>query len=82
LLCFTGLSYRRASQLIGCLSYVAVHDAFIALTRVLPKPEHRYRRCIAVDETKLVGRQLILWAARDVNTKKVLALDVASQDNP
>jgi len=34
-----------------------------------------YRRCIAVDETKikLVGKQLIIWAARDVDTKEVLS---------
>ncbi|MEM3387287.1 MAG: hypothetical protein QXN08_06415 [Nitrososphaerales archaeon] len=31
LLCSAGLSYRNASRLIGGLSNVAVHDAFIAL---------------------------------------------------
>ncbi len=72
MLCFAGLSHRKAAQLIGRLSYVAVHDAFIALRKALPKPERRYRRCIAVDEnkTKVVGEQLIVWAARDVDTKR------------
>jgi putative transposase len=44
-----------------------VRDAFIALRRV--------RRLIAVDETKakLGGEQVFIWAARDVDTKEVLA---------
>jgi len=45
MLCFAGLSYRRASRLI------------------------------AVDETKakLGGEHVFIWAARDVDTKEVLA---------
>ena len=74
MLCFAGLSYRKASQLVGGLSYVAVHDAFICLRKALPKPERKHRNCIAVDETKtkVAGKQLIVWAARDVDTKEVL----------
>jgi len=79
MLCFAGLSYRRASRLVGGLSYVAVRDAFIALRRALPKPERRVRRLIAVDETKakLGGEQVFIWAARDVDTKEVLAFRVS-----
>jgi len=74
MLCFSGLSYRRASRLVSGLSYVAVRDAFIALRRALPKPKRRVRRLIAVDETKakLGGEQVFIWVARDVDTKEVL----------
>ena len=50
-------------------AFTAIRDA---------KPERRYRRCIAVDETKVkIERRgepiyLFLWAARDVDTKEVL----------
>jgi len=71
LLCFAALSYRRSAGLVGGLSSTAVRNAFIALRKALPKPESMYRRCIAVDETKskLGGEQLIIWAARDVDTR-------------
>jgi transposase-like protein len=80
MLCFSGLSYRRASRLVGGLSYVAVRDAFIALRRALPKPERRVRRLIAVDETKakLGGEHVFLLAARDVDTEEVLAFRASS----
>jgi len=74
MLCFAGLSYRKAAGLLGGLSYMAVQRAFTAL-KALPKPGKRYRRCVAVDETKtkLGKEQLYLWAARDVDSKEVLA---------
>jgi len=55
---------------------MAVQRAFIALKDAFPRPERRYRRCVAVDETKLAGKQIILWAARDVDSKEVLAYRV------
>jgi transposase-like protein len=52
------------------------YRAFTAIRDALPKPERRYRRCIAVDEVKIERRgepiYLFLWAARDVDTKEVL----------
>jgi len=46
-----------------------------ALKDALPRPERRHRRLIAVDETKskLGGEQIYIWAARDVETKEILA---------
>jgi len=78
MLCFAGLSYRGVAKAVGGISYGLVYRAFTAL-RGLPKPERRCRRCVAVDETKVkVERKgeplyLFLWAARDVDTKEVLA---------
>ncbi|MEM2211409.1 MAG: hypothetical protein QXK35_06390 [Nitrososphaerales archaeon] len=74
MLCFAGLSYRKAAQLLGGLSYMAVQRVFITL-KGLPKLERRYRRCVAIDETKtkLGKEQLYLWAARDMDTKEILA---------
>jgi len=52
----------------------AVYRAFTAIRDA--KPERRYRRCIAVDETKIERKgepiYVFLWAARDVDTKEVL----------
>jgi transposase-like protein len=79
MLCFAGLSYRGVAKAVGGVSYGLVYRAFTALRDGLPKPERRCRRCVAVDETKLkVERKgepiyLFLWAARDVDTKEVLA---------
>jgi transposase-like protein len=79
MLCFAGLSYRGVAKAVGGISYGLVYRAFTAIRDALPKPERRYRRCIAVDETKLkVERKgepiyVFLWAARDVDTKEVLA---------
>ena len=41
----------------------------------LPRPERKYRRCVAVGETKanLGKAQLFVWAARDVDSKEVFA---------
>ncbi|MCX8191514.1 MAG: hypothetical protein N3F06_01745 [Nitrososphaerales archaeon] len=74
MLCYAGLSYRKTAKLLGSLSYMAVQRAFIALNN-LPKPERRYRRYVAVDETKTkLGKgQLFIWAVRDVDTKEILA---------
>ena len=67
------------AELVGGLSYTAVRNAFIALRRVYRSLRGLYRRCIAVDETKskLGGEQLIIWAARDVDTKEILAFRVS-----
>ena len=77
MLCFAGLSYRKVAGLVGGMSRMAVQRAFIAM-KGLPKPERRHRRLIAVDETKakLKGKQFFIWAARDVDTKEVLAFRV------
>ncbi|MGB9660066.1 MAG: hypothetical protein ACPLY9_06085 [Nitrososphaerales archaeon] len=73
LIYFSGLSYRMVSSLVG-YSHEAVRLWYNALKDALPKPEKRNRRCIAVDETKLGKEQLYIWAARDIETKEVLAV--------
>jgi transposase-like protein len=56
---------------------------FRRLKEALPKLERKYRKCVAVDETKLKlnGRQLFVWAAVDVKTKEVLACRISWQRN-
>jgi transposase-like protein len=67
------------AKAIGGVSYGLVYKAFTEIRDEFPKPERRCRRCVAVDETKLkIERKgepiyLFLWAARDVDTKEVLA---------
>jgi hypothetical protein len=59
MLCFAGLSYRKASELMGGLiSYISIRDPFIALRKAFPEPEKKSRRVVAVDKTKtnLVGQ--------------------------
>ena len=75
MLCFAGLSYRGVAKAVGGISYGLVYRAFTAL-KGLPKPE---RRLIGVDGAKVKVEHrgepvyVFLWAARDVDTKEVLA---------
>ena len=84
LLCFAGLSYRGVAKAVGGISYGLVYRAFTAIRDALPKPEKRYRGCIAVDETKVkIERRgepiyLFLWAARDADTNEVLMFRASS----
>ncbi len=66
MLCFVGLSYREALKLVGGLSHVAVHNAFMALGVARSKRKHR---CIAVDKAKieLSKKRLYILCARDVH---------------
>jgi len=73
MLCLAGLSYRKTAQLLRGISYMTVQRAFTALRDGLPKPERKYRECIAIDETKLIGEELIVWAAWDLESKEILA---------
>jgi transposase-like protein len=49
----------------------------VSETRVSKEP--RYRRCIAVDETKLRVKKsyVYVWSAVDVDSKKLLALEAS-----
>ncbi len=84
ILCVSGFSYRRASELMGGVSYVAVHDAFTAMTRALPAPERKHRRCIAIDETqaKLNGQTAFFWLARDVDTGELMTFRCSLSGSP
>ena len=65
------------AKAVGGISYGLVYRAFTAIRDALPKPERRYRRCIAVDEVKIERRgetiYVFFWAARDVDTKEIVA---------
>ena len=58
-------------------SYEAVRQWYHALKGVLKEPKRRYRKCIAIDETKLHGEQVYVWAARDVDAREVLGVRVS-----
>jgi len=74
ILCASGFSFRQASKLMGGLSYVAIHDAYVAMINALPKSGKKYRRCIAIDETqaRINGHNAFFWLARDVDTGELL----------
>ncbi|MEM2896049.1 MAG: DDE-type integrase/transposase/recombinase [Candidatus Bathyarchaeia archaeon] len=82
LLYFSGLSYRRIASLNAFkhrFSYWSVRYWYLALRQVLPKPKRKPRSLIAIDETKtkLVGSQVYVWAARDVESREILAFRVS-----
>jgi transposase-like protein len=59
LLYHSGLSYRNVSK-FGNFSHESVRLWYNALNKILPKPDKRYRRAIAIDETKTkIGRDQI-----------------------
>ena len=78
-----GLSYRAMTERTGLIpaSHVAVHYWVRSLRRLMRVVKRRERRVVAVDETKLKlgGRQLYVWAAIDVDSREVLALDASWQ---
>ena len=84
ILCASGFSYRRASELTGGVSYVAVHDAFTAMTRALPLTEKKHRRCIAIDETeaRFSGRVGFFWLARDADTGELMTFRCSLSGSP
>lgn len=77
LLYFLGLSYRKIGYLLK-VSHEAVRLWWRALKVLFKQPKKKKRKEIAVDETKLKlhGRQIYVWAAIDIKTKEILAIDV------
>jgi transposase-like protein len=61
------------------ISKSTVHDLARKVFTVSVAREPRYRRCIAVDETKLSvkGVQVYVWSAVDVDSKELLALEAS-----
>jgi hypothetical protein len=76
-------SCRKVSKVLSMalepISKSAVHylDKRVSEIRVAKEP--RYRRCIAVDETKLSvkGVHVYVWSAVDVDSKELLALEAS-----
>jgi transposase-like protein len=78
-----GLSYRAMTERTGLVpaSHVAVHYWVRSLKSLTRMGGRRERRLVAVDETRLKvnGSRLFVWAAIDVDSREVLALDASWQ---
>jgi transposase-like protein len=61
------------------ISKSTVHDLARKVSMVKVAVEPRYRRCIAVDETKLRVKKsyVYVWSAVDVDSKELLALEAS-----
>jgi putative transposase len=60
------------------ISMSAVHYLAKRVSSVKVAKEPRYRRCMAVDETKLrVKSYVYIWSAVDVDSKELLALEAS-----
>jgi putative transposase len=67
------------SMALKSISKSAVHYLAKKVSSVKVAKESRYRRCIAVDETKLHVRKsyVYVWSAVDVDSKELLALEAS-----
>lgn len=80
-----GLSYRGITVVSGLISasHVAVYYWVQKLKGLVRNDASRVkvRRAIAVDETKLKvnGQHLFIWAAIDVDSREILAVDASWQ---
>jgi putative transposase len=76
-------SCRRVSRVLSMglepISKSAVHYLARKVSSVKIAKEPRYRRCIAVDETKLSvkGVYVYVWSAVDVDSRELLALEAS-----
>jgi transposase-like protein len=76
-------SCRKVSKVLSMalepISKSAVHYLAKRVSEIRVSKEPRYRRCIAVDETKLSvkGVYVYVWSAVDVDSKELLALEAS-----
>ena len=76
-------SCRKVSRVLSMglepISKSAVHYLARKVSSVKIAKEPRYRRCIAVDETKLSvkGVYVYVWSAVDVDSRELLALEAS-----
>jgi putative transposase len=76
-------SCRRVSRVLSMglepISKSDVHYLAKKVSEIRVAKEPRYRRCIAVDETKLSvkGVHVYVWSAVDVDSKELLALEAS-----
>jgi transposase-like protein len=70
---------RVLSMALEPISKSTVHDLARKVSTISVAREPRYRRCIAVDETKLSvkGVQVYVWSAVDVDSRELLALEAS-----
>jgi transposase-like protein len=76
-------SCRKVSKVLSLalesMNKSAVHYLANRVSEIRVSKEPRYRRCIAVDETKLRVKKsyLYIWSAVDVDSKELLALEAS-----
>jgi putative transposase len=76
-------SCRKVSRVLSMglepISKSAVHYLAKKVSEIRVAREPRYRRCIAVDETKLRVKKsyVYIWSAVDVDSKELLALEAS-----
>jgi len=76
-------SCRKVSKVLSLalepISKSAVHYLARKVSEIRVAREPRYRRCIAVDETKLRVKKfyVYVWSAVDVDSKELLALEAS-----
>jgi transposase-like protein len=75
-------SCRKVSKVLSIalepIGKSAVHYLAKRVSEIRVSKEPRYRRCIAVDETKLrVKSYVYVWSAVDVDSKELLALEAS-----
>jgi len=72
---YSGLSLRDVESIIG-YSRESVRRWFRMIGSVLPRPEARERKRVAIDEmkVKLGGRVIYVWAARDVDSGEIITV--------
>jgi putative transposase len=76
-------SCRKVSKVLSLalepISKSAVHYLAKRVSEIRVSKEPRYRRCIAVDETKLRVKKsyVYVWSAVDVDSKELLALEAS-----
>jgi transposase-like protein len=76
-------SCRKVSKVLSIalepISKFAVHYLAKRVSETRVSKEPRYRRCIAVDETKLRVKKsyVYIWSAVDVDSKELLALEAS-----
>jgi putative transposase len=76
-------SCRKVSMVLSLslepISKSAVHYLAKKVSSVKVAKEPRYRRCIAIDETKLCVKKsyVYVWSAVDVDSKELLALEAS-----
>jgi transposase-like protein len=76
-------SCRKVSKVLSLaiepISKSTVHDLARKVSTIKVSSEPKFRRCIAIDETKICIKKawVYIWSAIDVNSKELLALEVS-----
>ena len=74
-MCASGYTYRDASNILGGISHVAVHDAHKSVMAALP-PLEKKRRLVSIEENVAYlnsETQGVIWLARDADSGEILS---------